>query len=138
MSALIHATAVAIGRRGVLITGASGAGKSDLAFRLIDRGAVLISDDQVALSVVDGRLKAAPPARIAGLIEVRGIGLVPMEHCADTFISLVVELGASERMPEPSQRELQGIAIPCATFDPREPSAPIKVEMALKQWGLPE
>jgi serine kinase of HPr protein (carbohydrate metabolism regulator) len=138
VSALIHATAVAIGERGVLITGPSGAGKSDLALRLIDRGAVLISDDQVELSIVEGRLKAAAPERISALIEVRGIGLVPMPHCSGVVVSLLVELEEPDRMPQPRKANVHGIAIPCATIDPREGSAPIKVELALKQWGLPE
>ena len=137
MSVLIHATGVAISGRGVLIAGPSGAGKSDLALRLIDRGAVLISDDQVELAAREGELQASAPERIAGMIEVRGIGLVPWQHVPTAPIALLVELGEPERMPEHPQRELCGISIPLAVIDPRESSAPIKVELALKQWGRP-
>ena len=75
---LLHASAVEIGGHAVLLTGASGRGKSDLALRLIDRGAVLIADDQVQLTVDDARLLASPPAAIAGLVEIRGIGIVEL------------------------------------------------------------
>ncbi|HEV2567687.1 HPr kinase/phosphatase C-terminal domain-containing protein [Sphingomonas sp.] len=136
MSMLVHATCVAIGGRAVLITGESGAGKSDLALRLIDRGAVLVSDDQVALSVSGSVLRAAAPERIAGKIEVRGIGIVSMAHQSDVPLALLIALGAPPRMPEAGNRELCGQTLPCAIVDPREPSAPIKVELALERWGL--
>jgi serine kinase of HPr protein (carbohydrate metabolism regulator) len=137
MSILLHATGVAIDGRGVLITGTSGAGKSDLALRLIDRGAVLISDDQVELTARDGRLEAGAAPRIAGVIEVRGVGLVSMRHVHPVPVSLLIELGEPERMPEARQRELCSVTVPVAVVDPREASAPIKVELALRQWGLP-
>ena len=69
----LHATAVAIGGVAVLIEGPSGSGKSDLALRLIDRGAVLISDDQTLLIRAGSRLLARPPQTIAGKLEVRGV-----------------------------------------------------------------
>lgn len=136
MSVLVHATCVAVAGRGILITGESGAGKSDLALRLIDRGALLVGDDQVTLANVDGLLHASPPESIAGKIEVRGIGIVSAPFQADVAVALAVELGAAERMPDIGQREICGIALPCAIVDPREPSAPIKVELALQRWGL--
>ncbi|NNM77652.1 aldolase [Sphingomonas sp. ID1715] len=136
MSDLIHATAVAIGDRAVLITGASGAGKSDLALRLIDRGATLISDDQVLLTVKDGTLEASPPERIAGKMEVRGLGILSFDHRAGVPVALLVELGRTQRMPEPAREALLEVAIPKALIDPFEQSAPIKVELALEHWGL--
>jgi serine kinase of HPr protein (carbohydrate metabolism regulator) len=74
----IHATCVAIGGQGVLIMGPSGIGKSDLALRLIDRGATLVSDDYTEIELVEGALTGRPPATIAGKIEVRGVGIVTM------------------------------------------------------------
>ena len=72
----IHATAVAIEKKAVLILGKSGAGKSDLALRLImDKNAELIADDRVDIESVNGVLKAACPKNIQGLLEVRGIGI---------------------------------------------------------------
>jgi serine kinase of HPr protein (carbohydrate metabolism regulator) len=134
---LFHASCVAVGGRAVLIAGDSGAGKSDLALRLIDRGAALVSDDQVVLSAEDGQLIASAPATIAGQIEVRGLGIMAMPHRTAMPVSLLIQLGApAERMPEPRARMLCGIAVPVVALDPFEPSAPIKAELALRQWGL--
>lgn len=133
----IHGTAVAIGGRGVLLLGPSGSGKSDLALRLIDRGATLIADDQVELEARDGRLLACALATIHGRIEVRGVGL----HDVATElapIALVVDLSRSpERLPEPETQVLEGIEVPVVALAPFDASAPIKVELALKRFGLP-
>ena len=137
MSDLIHATCVAISSRAVLITGASGAGKSDLALRLIDRGAVLVSDDQVLLHATEGVLHAESPLAIAGKIEVRGLGIVSMCHCSPMPVSLIIDLEHPiERMPETVGRTLCGVEIPVVALDPFEASAPIKVELALVEQGL--
>ena len=97
----VHGTCVAIDGRGVLLLGASGSGKSDLALRLIDRGAVLVSDDQTELSTAHDLLFASAPATIAGLIEVRGIGIVTLPFVAQAPVALAVRLGEPvERMPE--------------------------------------
>jgi len=135
---LLHATGVAIGGRAVLITGPSGSGKSDLALRLIDRGAVLVSDDQVELTPNDnGRILASAPATIAGKIEVRGIGIVAMAHVSPMPVSLLIELTAPmDRMPEPRTGELCDRRIPMVALDPFQASAPIKAELALRKWGL--
>lgn len=139
MSALtLHAGCVAIAGRGVLISGASGSGKSDLALRLIDRGAVLVSDDYVLLSAEGGRVIAAPPPSIAGRIEVRGVGIVERPFLCEVAVALVVDLDqAPVRLPEPRQRELLGMALPLIGLNALEPSAPIKVEAALSCHGLP-
>jgi serine kinase of HPr protein (carbohydrate metabolism regulator) len=129
----IHATSVAIGDRGVLILGPSGAGKSDLALRLIDRGAVLVSDDYTQLTRSDGALVATAPARIAGQMEVRGIGIVDVATRPSCTVHLAVELDSTiERMPEAAGRSFLGAAVPLVRLDPAEPSAPIKVELALR------
>jgi serine kinase of HPr protein (carbohydrate metabolism regulator) len=133
----VHASAVAIGGRGVLILGASGRGKSDLALRLIDRGAVLIADDQVELAARSGRLQACALATIHGKLEVRGVGIVDCDAVAAP-IALVVDLdGAPERMPAPGASTFEGIAVPTVALAPFDASAPIKVELALKRFGLP-
>ena len=134
---LLHASCVAIGERAVLITGPSGAGKSDLALRLIDRGAALVSDDQVVLTPSGGRLLADPPATIAGKIEVRGLGIVTMLHGNAMPVALLIDLARPvERMPEPATLSLCGIEVPLVALAPFEASAPVKVEIALRQWGL--
>lgn len=134
----IHATTVAIGGRGVLLTGASGAGKSDLALRLIDRGALLIADDYTVLAASDGQLFATPPATIAGRMEVRGLGIIDLPYRARVPVALAIALGREEeRMPEPRRILLAGIAVPQVTIDPHPASAPIKVEWALAHRADP-
>lgn len=134
-SETLHMSCVAIDGHGVLIEGPSGAGKSDLALRLIDRGAVLVSDDYTVLTNRDGALRAAPPARIAGLIEVRGLGLITRPFVSDCAAALLVSLSDEpERLPETTPvREIAGVAIPVAVLRAADASAPIKVEIALQQ-----
>ncbi|MDO6414886.1 aldolase [Sphingomonas sp. BIUV-7] len=136
----LHATCVAISGRGVLILGASGAGKSDLALRLIDRGAALVADDGVEVRAVDGRAIGRAPATIAGQIEVRGLGILTLPAAADAPIALCILLGpAGERMPPETLPTfaVAGLPVPMLAIDPFEASAPIKVERGLALYGLP-
>ena len=108
----LHATAVAIGGQAVVIEGRSGAGKSDLALQLIDRGAVLISDDRVLLVRDGDRLVAKSPTHMAGRIEVRGLGIVPTAHTTDMPVALVVRLAEEDqRMPERRTRRIAGARV---------------------------
>ena len=117
----------------MLIEGRSGRGKSDLALRLIDRGARLVSDDYTVLIRERDRLLAQPPATIAGRIEVRGIGIVEMPHAERVPVALAICLVEQvERMPEEKKvRTIAGITIPMIELDAHEPSAPIKASLAL-------
>lgn len=134
----IHAGCVAIGGRGVLIAGPSGSGKSDLAIRLINRGAALVADDYCRLSVVDGRLVASAPDSIAGKIELRGVGILARPFLADAPVALLIDLGRPpERLPTPAVTDFLGVAVPTIGLNGLEPSAPIKVEAALALHGLP-
>ncbi|MBX3562012.1 MAG: HPr kinase/phosphatase C-terminal domain-containing protein [Sphingomonas sp.] len=137
-SETVHASAVAIGDRAVLIAGRSGKGKSDLALRLIDRGARLVSDDYTIVRRLDGRLVATAPPNIAGKIEVRGVGLLDFPNDEDVRVGLIVDLDRdAERLPEAGEtRTLAGIAIPVIALAALESSAPIKVEAALRLFGL--
>lgn len=137
-SETLHATTIAIDGRAVMLCGSSGSGKSDLALRLIDRGAKLVSDDYTIAILTDGRPYAAPPENIAGKMEVRGIGVVSMEHVADIPVALVVDLlDQVERMPlKPVARAIAGVQVPVVTVVPHEASAPIKIELALRTFGL--
>ena len=131
---LIHATCVAVSGSGVLLRGPAGSGKSDLALRLIDGGAVLVADDQVALTVRNGGLFAAPPETIAGNIEVRGIGVMNFPHDAEALVALVIDLVAPdmvERMPEPARCRYLRIELPLLNLAPFEASAPAKVRLAV-------
>ncbi|WP_343520865.1 HPr kinase/phosphatase C-terminal domain-containing protein [Sphingomonas sp.] len=136
-SETLHASCVAISGRAVLIEGRSGEGKSDLALRLIDRGAVLVSDDYTICTRTDGALVGSPPANIAGKIEVRGIGVIDMPHQERAPVALLVTiLEDPPRMPEgPKKRRIAGIDIPEVALAALEPSAPVKVELALRHIG---
>jgi len=138
MTETVHATCVAIDGRGVLIAGRPGSGKSDLALRLIDRGAALVSDDYTELDLVDGRLVARAPARIAGRMEIRGVGLVEIEAAPEAPVCLFADLDSiPERLPEPATRRIAGQEVPAIALAALEPSAPLKLERALLLFGLP-
>jgi serine kinase of HPr protein (carbohydrate metabolism regulator) len=137
-SETVHTSCVAIDGRAVLIGGRSGRGKSDLALRLIDRGAALVSDDYTLVKRVTGRLLAAAPPTIAGKMEVRGVGILDFPSVRDVPVALFVDLEREvERLPEtPETRTIAGVAIPVLGISALEPSAPIKVEAALRLFGL--
>lgn len=131
-SETVHASCVAIGGRAVLLAGRSGSGKSDLALRLLDRGAALVADDYTQLQRREGRLWASAPATIAGRIEVRGVGIVARDALPSAEVALYLDLEAPvARMPERATRRLVGIEVPVAALAPFELSAPIKVELLL-------
>jgi serine kinase of HPr protein (carbohydrate metabolism regulator) len=130
----LHATCVALGDRGVLITGPSGSGKSDLALRLIDEGAKLIADDLTTLRAEDGHLLALAPPRLSGKLEVRGIGIMPVPSAPQARLALEVALAPSaeiERLPEPETAQYLGVTLPRVTLDPVTASAAAKVRLAL-------
>ena len=139
---LVHATAVAIGGVGVLLTGGPGSGKSDLALRLLDGGASLIADDQVMLRRDGDRLIAgfpdAAPAELRGRLEVRGLGLMPVAPSAAVPLALVVLLRPGppeERLPVPQGAEYLGIAVPRLELDPFTASAAAQVRLAVRTPG---
>ena len=138
---LLHATCLEIGGCGVLILGVPGSGKSDLALRLIDQSgrgtgfeamtARLIADDQVVITRRGDRLFASPPASLAGLIEVRGLGIVAVEHAPEAELRLAVRLVAAtriERLPETGGTwTLLDVLVPQIALDASAPSAPARL-----------
>jgi HPr kinase/phosphorylase len=121
--ASVHASAVLVGDRAVLIRGPSGAGKSHLAFDLILAGragqipgCVLVGDDRVHLWASGGRLMVRPAPELAGLIEIRGLGIVSCDFAPEAAVGLVVDLSAAdaERLPPPEalRTQINGIEIP--------------------------
>ncbi|TAJ26239.1 MAG: serine/threonine protein kinase [Reyranella sp.] len=144
VTALVHATCVALPSRGrawhgVLLRGPSGAGKSDLALRLIEAGARLVADDQTALARRGRRLVGTAPKTIAGLLEVRGVGIVKLgrgQLMAQVPISLLVDLTPPEhieRLPEPARESVLGVELPVLAQAPFEASATAKLRLALTQ-----
>lgn len=146
--ALVHATTVMLAaaakpfngppHAAVLIMGPPGSGKSDLALRLIERGARLISDDQTALFVEAGRLFAEAPPPIKGLLEMRGLGVITLEAAGPSPLGLAVEIDPAHdiaRMPEPAYYAAPttlatAARVPLIRLKPFEASAPTKVVAA--------
>jgi serine kinase of HPr protein (carbohydrate metabolism regulator) len=137
MSLFVHGTCVTVENIGCLLLGPSGSGKSDLALRLVmDQKARLVADDQVSVERRTDRLIASPPATLAGLIEVRGVGILRMAHRARATLGLAVVLvppAEVERLPEPDEGiEYFGVALPLLRLAPFEASAPHKVRLAAR------
>jgi HPr kinase/phosphorylase len=119
----VHASAVLVGERAVLIRGPSGSGKSRLAFDLILAGrsgqvppAILVGDDRVHLDTSAGNLIVRPATELAGLIEIRGLGIRRIAHVEEAVVGLVADLGAedAERLPaaEALTVQIDGVKIP--------------------------
>ncbi|MHA1559954.1 MAG: HPr kinase/phosphorylase [Alphaproteobacteria bacterium] len=140
----IHASAVVVGDRGVLIRGPSGSGKSSLALGLIDDArleARLIADDRLVLAGSRDGLIARTPERLEGLIEVRGIGIVKMPHIDEAKIVLVVDLLRPEdcfRYPGGAERNttLMGHLVPRLTLPIGVADGVTRVRVALREWSL--
>jgi HPr kinase/phosphorylase len=135
MSLLLHGTCVAWPEGAVLIRGESGSGKSDLALRLLDLGAELVADDQVVLEAKKGQVIAHPPENLAGLLEVRGIGILAIGHKPAAPLKLVIDLVQEdrvERMPEPQTAVLLDVELPLYRLSPWPASAPSKVRLAMR------
>ncbi len=132
---LVHGTVVAIDGGGVLLRGPSGRGKSDLALRLIDAGARLVADDQVLLQRTGMQVLASAPAALAGLLEIRGVGIVAVDALSAAPLALIADLvlpDAVERLPERRIETVLGLALPLIALAPFEASAAAKLRFALR------
>ncbi|MBI5320127.1 HPr kinase/phosphatase C-terminal domain-containing protein [Bradyrhizobium sp.] len=119
----VHGSAVLVGERAVLIRGPSGSGKSRLAFELILAGragqvppAILVGDDRVHLDTSTGNLVVRPAPELAGLIEIRGLGIRRIEHVEQAVVGLIVDLDAedADRLPaaEALTTGIDGVELP--------------------------
>jgi HPr kinase/phosphorylase len=133
-SARLHASCVEFGDIGIVLLGAPGSGKSDLALRLIDAGARLVADDQLTVERRGDFLFGRPAPALAALLEVRGFGIVRLPWCPESRLGLAVELqpdAALARLPEPDPYGLLGVGLLHLRLDPRAPSAVAKIKLAL-------
>jgi serine kinase of HPr protein (carbohydrate metabolism regulator) len=133
----VHGTVVSVDGKGVLLRGPSGSGKSDLALRLIDGGAVLVADDRVVLTRDAGQISASAPEAILGRLEVRGLGIVRLAASQQAPLFLVVDLVevGIERLPAPETIDLLGIPLLLIRMSPFEASAPAKIRLAVRTEG---
>jgi serine kinase of HPr protein (carbohydrate metabolism regulator) len=139
---MVHATVIARWRsglwRGVLLFGASGSGKSDLALRAIETGWRLVADDYALVWRSGGGLWARAPETIVNRIEARGLGVVPEPALcfAQAVLAVKCESGPIERLPDPEVVHVDEMAIPCVRLHPFEASALAKLERALSTRAL--
>jgi len=137
MRLLANVTCVAVEGRGLLIEGPPGGGKSSLGLALIDRGAVLIGDDGVALEPRGGELWAHPPPNIGGKLEIRGVGLIDLP-VRSAPIALVLALDrVPDRLPVPENLALEDVILPRLGFRAADPHPAIRAQWALQLHGLP-
>lgn len=132
----IHTTCIAVNGQGVLLFGAPGSGKSDLALRLImHNAAVLVADDRTDIEVREGHVIASSPKSISGMLEVRGVGICKFPHQPFCEVKLAVELvkswSAVERLPAAQTYDIGGVKIPLLRLFPFEASAPDKIVIKL-------
>ena len=135
---------MSVSGEGVFILGDPGSGKSALALRLIDepgygisgvlQRSELVADDQVIVTRDKDRLLASAPATLRGKLEIRGLGIVTLTTAPSVALALVVKLqnhAAIERLPDPANFEILGLALPLVEIDAKMASAPARIRAAL-------
>ena len=152
-STILHGTILSVDGQGILLIGRPGAGKSDLALRLVDqpglgidgilRDARLVADDQVVITRRGVDLQASAPATLKGRLEIRGLGIAAVPAEDDVTLRLAVRLAKSadiERLPDlaASRLEILGLGLPLVQIDPVAASAPARVRAALDLFRRPQ
>ncbi|MFN3845859.1 MAG: HPr kinase/phosphorylase [Paracoccaceae bacterium] len=135
---VLHATTIAFDGKGILLTGASGSGKSSLALQLMAIGASLVADDRTVLTKQEDMVVASSPATIAGLIEARGVGILRVDFQAQAAVSLVVDMDQIETDRLPALRSItilgQRLALVLGSKSPHFPAA-LKHLAFQGRWG---
>jgi serine kinase of HPr protein (carbohydrate metabolism regulator) len=125
---------------GALIEGPSGVGKSDLALRALDQGFCLVADDRTLVFVSGGKLFGRAPEPLAGLIEVRGLGVLSQPYRPFCRIDLLVRCVAGpravERLPDPLFELIEDVSTPVLKLWPLEPAAPGKIRRMFERLGV--
>ena len=131
----LHATSVAIEDNGVAIFGDSGSGKSDLALRLIDSGATLISDDITVFSKSEKNIHLFGVENTKGLLEVRELGIITVPYIEGIRLKLVIKLTDKEieRIPKKNQTNLLGLKFPKLEINGKNSSSVVKVKVKLNE-----
>ena len=131
----LHATSVAIEDNGLAIFGDPGSGKSDLALRLIDSGATLISDDVTVFSKLEKNINLFGIENTKGLLEVREVGIITVPYVEGIKLKLVVRLTDKviERIPKKNQINLLGLKFPKLEINGKNPSSVAKVKVKLNE-----
>ena len=133
-----QASCVNLNGKGVLLLGPSGSGKSDLALRLIDDGAILVADDRVDITMLQNKLHASAPLNLQGLIEARGIGILSLPYASYVELSLAINLmdrDLIERLPEPRTLSCLGVELPLLWLHGHDASACAKIHLYLTRKG---
>ena len=132
-----QASCVIIDGRAVLIEGPPGSGKSSLALALIDRGAILVGDDGVTLDVREGRIWASAPPNIAGLLEIRNIGLVSLPIGeGPVCLSIHLDRAAPRFVEEAQQREICGLQVPAISLFPGTHALALRAEWSVRKYAM--
>jgi serine kinase of HPr protein (carbohydrate metabolism regulator) len=135
---VVQAGCVAVSGRGILIEGPPGIGKSSLALALIDRGAALVGDDGVVLTVIEGQLWAAPHPITQGLLEVRNVGILrfPFQASVRICLKLKLDTDAARHIDRADHQTIVSVDIPVVRLWPDTPVLSLRAELALRQYGL--
>lgn len=129
-----HASAVVLDGRAIMLTGPSGSGKSSLTLSLIDAyGAQLVGDDRIVLRANATAIEVAPHERLAGLLELRGLGFVRLPYLVTAPLGLVVQLSDTQpRLADPAYFHFGDRRVPMVTLNGHDPMTALRIKYAAR------